>query len=196
MSEDVGAAVQDGGGASVAQAATKLLKDSGRLLLKGVKAALGEPITEADAVLEDWRRGSATIERRPARLGEVVTRCMARASGLCGQRGLDLLLDRGDAVPSMELDERRIEAAIDAMLTVGLAAFSDVSTVRLRTVCDPTGVHVALTADHQTPAGMLQAELLRDGSALSIARAIAVAHGGELSIHEGDVVDLRFDLPL
>lgn len=164
---------------SVAAAAKRLLKDSGRYLLAGVKAALSGPQTPADVVFEAWRQGPQELQLERASIGQLVTSSLARQTSTCAEKGIDLLLEQGERVPDAFVDPGHVDAVLEKVLEVARDACAQNRTLRVRTGADTTGhrVVVSIQGDLDGPPPSES-----EGSPLAIARDVLTAHGGELRV--------------
>lgn len=164
---------------SVARSAKQLLKDSGRYLLAGVKAALAGPQTAADVVFDAWQQGRRDLQLERRAVGQLVTGCLARHTGACAEKGVDLLLEQGERLPDVFVDAGHLEAVIDKVLEVAREACAQNRALRVRTGADTTGgrVVVSIQGDLDGPPPPEG-----DGSPLATSRDILAQHGGELRI--------------
>lgn len=164
---------------TVAAAAKRLLKDSGRYLLAGVKAALAGPSTPADVVFDAWRQGRQELQLERASVARLVTACLARHTGACAEKGVDLLLEQSERLPDAIVDAGHVDAVLEKVLEVARESCAQNRTLRVRTGVDTTGQRVVVTVQGDLD-GPPPTE--GDGSPLGIAREIALAHGGELRL--------------
>lgn len=175
--EDTGGVVEQGAPAApgVASTARRLLKDSGRYLLAGVKAALAGAQTPATFVLDGWRQGHQDLRLERVSLSQLLNICLARQTAGCAEKGVDLLLEHGEPLPEARLDPGRVEAVLEVMLDVARQSSAQNRAVRVRSMVDGSHAVITVYADIEG-----EAPGLSDGSGLWIAREIARAHGGEL----------------
>lgn len=181
---------------SVASAAKRLLKDSGRYLLAGVKAALSGPATPADVVFDAWHHGQQELQLERASVGQLVTACLARHTGACAEKGVDLLLEQGEGLPEAFVDAGHLEAVLEKVLEVAREACAHNRALRVRTGADTTGGRVVVTIQGDLD-GPPPSEA--GGTALGIAREILVAHQGELRVERagyGEADDNRIGFTL
>lgn len=164
---------------SVAQSAKRLLKDSGRYLLAGVKAALAGPQTPADVVFDAWQQGRRELQLQRVPMGQLVTACLARHTGACAEKGVDLLLEQGERLPEVFADAGHLEAVLDKVIEVARDACAQNRALRVRTGIDTTGgrVVVSIQGDLDGPPPSES-----DGSPLATSREVLSEHGGELRI--------------
>lgn len=168
---------------SVASAARRLLKDSGRYLLAGVKAALAGPATAADVVFEAWLQGQRELRFERVTVGQLVTACLARHTPACAEKGVDLLLEQAERVPDVFADPGHAEAALDKVLEVARQACAQNRALRVRTAVE--GEARVVISIHGVLEGPPPAE--EERSPLAIAREVLAAHRGELRLErEGE----------
>ena len=199
--EDTGGVVEQGATPGVASAARRLLKDSGRYLLAGVKAALAGAQTPATFVLDAWRQGENELRLERVSLSQLLNICLARQTAGCAEKGVDLLLEHGDPLPESRLDPRRVEAVLEIMLDIARQASAQNRAVRVRSMLDGDQAVITVLADIEG-----QPPAVVEGSGLWLVREIARAHGGELlaerapNTTEGETRDgtlvLRLTLPM
>jgi signal transduction histidine kinase len=163
--------------ASVARKAKRILSDSSRYLLAGVRAALSGPEAPTIVVLDQWRDGVRELQLARTSLAQLVTECLARQTAACAAKGLDLLLEQLDRLPEVVVDPARISAVVEVVLEAARDAAAAGCPVRARTVLEPGRAQVVVSVDIDGfPPGTDEA------SPLGIARAIALAHHGDLAV--------------
>lgn len=155
----------------------RFLKGSGRFIMDGVKAALAGDPNDPAAVVDAWRQGSHELRRARTSLFTLVSACLARQTSACAEKGIDLLLDQADRLPEADVDAVRVKAALEVTLEAARAASAPSRTIRVRTAqeANRAQVIVVLQPEHDAPS-------VAEGSPLAVARDIAVAHGGELTL--------------
>lgn len=185
-------------GPSVASTARRLLKDSGRYLLAGVKAALAGAQTPATFVIDAWRQGHTELRLDRVSLSQLLNVCLARQTAGCAEKGVDLLLEHGDPLPEARLDGGRVEAVLEIMLDLARQSSANNRAVRVRSMIDGSRAVITVYADLEG-----QPPAMAEGSNLWTVREIARAHGGDLvpecverSPAEGGLLALRLTLPM
>lgn len=159
----------------VASTARRLLKDSGRYLLAGVKAALSGAQTPATFVVDAWRQGHTELRLERTSLSQLLNVCLARQTAGCAEKGVDLLLEHGEPLPEARLDAGRIEAVLEIVLDTARQASANNRAVRVRSMIDGSHAIITVYADLDgEPPTMVE------GSSLWVVRDMARAHGGEL----------------
>lgn len=159
----------------VASTARRLLKDSGRYLLAGVKAALAGAQTPATFVVDAWRQGHKELHLDRVSLSQLLNICLARQTAGCAEKGVDLLLEHGEPLPEARLDGGRVEAVLEIMLDTARHASAQNRAVRVRSMLDGTLAVVTVYADIEG-----EPPSMAEGCGLWVVREIARAHGGEL----------------
>lgn len=180
QAEETGGVAEQGAPAEepstgVASAARRLLKDSGRYLLAGVKAALAGAQTPATFVVDAWRQGHKDLHLERVSLSQALNVCLARQTAGCAEKGVDLLLEHGEPLPEARLDGGRVEAVLEIMLDTARQASAQNRAVRVRSMVDGTRAVITVYADIEG-----EPPAMADGSGLAIVREMARAHGGEL----------------
>jgi hypothetical protein len=167
---------QDDDRAGVANAARRILKDSGRFLLSSVKAALSGGGSSATLVLDAWLQGNRELHLDRVSLGTMVYACLARQTELCADKGIDLLVE-GEQLPEALLDAGKVEAAVEGTIDAARVCCAQNKPLRVRTTREPRRALVSVLGlvDGDLPAA-------REGTHLHAARAILAAHGGDLAI--------------
>lgn len=182
-------------GESTGERVGRLLKDSGRLLFAGVKAALQGRANPADA-LDAWKAGSRTLAPRPGDLASIARGVMARHTASGAERGVDLLLEQDTATLPITGDLEVLEGALAVTCDVAITALERGRALRVRIQVDAAGrACVALTgAAHD---GTLDG-LLGQDEPLGAARGAVVQHGGDVWIERGaeGEASIRLAIPL
>lgn len=172
--------------------AKRLLKDSGRFLLAGVKAALAGPTTPADFVLESWRQGQRDLDLEAVDLWQLVTDCLARHTAPCADKGVDLLLQQGAPAPAVMVDRGRIEAVLHKALESARHACAQNRPLRVRVALEGGRAVVAITHEVDGAPGFDEPS----EAVLEAAREVVAAHGGELTFERADGGSIGFTLSL
>lgn len=183
---------------STVRRTARLLKDSGRYLLAGVRAALAEPVDATRETLDGWRNGDRELERARVSLTSLLSDAMAEVTVTCAQLGIDLLMEPIDRLPEeLELDARRVGAALEATLHGALKEYGQDTTIRVRTLAREDRAVIEVIANRPAALARLLARFEDTTHDLTLAREILRAHGGEL-LARGDEDDaaLVVELPL
>lgn len=170
---------QDEERSSVGATARRLLKDSGRYLIAGVKAALAGPATPADVVLDAWRQGHRDLRLARTNMSALVTGCLARHTSGCAEKGIDLLLEQAERLPQAIVDAGRVDAVLDKVLEVARGSCAQNRALRVRVSADTTGGRLVVSVQGDLD-GAPPSEA--DDSPLGLSRDILAAHGGELRV--------------
>jgi hypothetical protein len=188
-----GVAEQAEQGPSVASTARRLLKDSGRYLLAGVKAALAGAQTPATFVIDAWRQGHNELRLDRVSLSQLLNVCLARQTAGCAEKGVDLLLEHGEPLPEARFDGARIEAVLEIMLDTARQSSANNRAMRVRSTVDGNLAVVTVYSDIEG-----ESPAMAEGSSLWTVREMARAHGGELVAERVDAgpLALRLTLPL
>jgi hypothetical protein len=182
---------QDDDRAGVANAARRILKDSGRFLLSSVKAALSGGSSSATLVLDAWLQGNRELHLDRVSLSTLVYSCLARQTELCADKGIDLLVE-GDPLPEALLDSGKVEAALEGTIDAARVCCAQNKPLRVRTSLESRRAVIVLQ-------GLVDGEVPTSGEGmhLSAARAILAAHGGDLTVECTDgQVSLALWLPV
>lgn len=176
----------------------RLLKDSGRYLLAGVRAALAEPVDATRELLESWRAGSRELVLAPGSPTKLVSDAMAEVTIGCAQLGIDLLLEQVDKLPEeLPMDQARMAAALETTLHTAMREFGQDATIRVRTLVRDWRVVIEAVADRPAALERLQARLTDPMQDPALAVEIVRAHGGELVARgDADSSALVIELPL
>ena len=108
---------------TVRQRAARLIKNSGRFLLKEVKAAkdsgkvivadVAAALREArdpSNIFERWRNGSRELKQREVDLNQLVQDAVSECSGTCAELGVSLSLEQGAQLPAVPTNQQRLSA--------------------------------------------------------------------------------------
>lgn len=171
---------QDEEGTGVANAARRILKDSGRFLLSSVKAALSGGGSSATLVLDAWIQGNRELHLDRVSLSSMIYRCLARQTELCADKGIDLLVE-GAQLPDALVDSGRLEAALEGTIDAARVCCAHNKPLRVRTALEPGRAVITVQGllDGEAPA-------LATGTHLGAAREVLGAHGGDLVIERAD----------
>lgn len=183
---------------STVRRTARLLKDSGRYLLAGVRAALAEPVDATREALDGWRAGIRVLQVERVSPMIALSDAMAEVTVTCAQLGVDLLMEQVDRLPEeLDLDPVRLRAALEATLHGALREFGQDTTIRVRTLLTETRAVIEVVANRPTALARFEARFEDTTHDLSLAREILRAHGGDL-LHRGDADDsaLVVELPL
>lgn len=189
--ETTGAAISESTGGKVG----RLLKDSGRLLYAGVRAALQGTASPVDA-LDGWRTGSRTLGSQAGDLASIARGVMARRTTSGAERGVDLLLEQDTASLPITGDLEVLEGALEVTCDVAITALERGRALRVRILVDAAGracVALAGAAHDGALDGLLGAD-----EPLGAARAAVVQHGGDVWIERGadGEASIRLAVPL
>ncbi len=170
--------------------ARRMLKDSGRFLLAGVRAALadGQRLDFAE-VLDAWVARGGGLERREVDLARLAAEALTRASRTSAELGVDLLVERGQEAIPCAVDETPLAAALEAVVDRLVRLQGQGAAVRARCAAGPEGPSVTLTVLAAPDAGQGRTPL---GVALEVedptyacARDVVTAHGGAVTVEDG-----------
>lgn len=164
----------------------RMLKDSSRFLLAGVRAALAEPVDATRETLDGWRRGERELVKEPFALARLLSDAMADVTVTCAQLGIDLLYEQPAHQHDVPLDGKRVRAALEAILHAAMREFGQDTTIRVR--IDQVDGRTAIEISAERAAcERLQARLGETDCDLFAAAEILAAHGAELVVGgEGD----------
>ncbi|MCO5172259.1 MAG: hypothetical protein M9894_38670 [Planctomycetes bacterium] len=165
----------------VKAAAKRILKDSGRFLLAGVKAALAGPTTPSDFLLDAWRQGQHELHLEAVDLGQLVTGCLARHTSACADKGIDLLLQQGEQVPRVMADRGYVEAVLDKALEAARNGCAQNRPLRVRLGHEGDRAWVAISGEVDAAPAFDEPP-----AALEAAGEVMAAHGGALVIDRAD----------
>lgn len=192
MSEETSTAAPEG--ESTGGRARRLLKDSGRYLLEGVKAALVGSRTSAQQ-LAAWRQTQRPLSSDACDLGQAVKSAMSRRTSTCAERGVDLLLEADSPMLPVVADSLLLEAAADVTVEVALTVFERGRVVRVWLERDHVGRACAAFAGRAHDDAL--EGLLAEAEPLWLARGVVAVQGGDLWIERGEEgqASLRLALP-
>ena len=182
-------------GPTVRQRAARLIRDSGRFLLKEVKAAkdsgkfivadVAAALREArdpSAIFERWRGGERELKQRELDLNQLVQDAVSECSATCAELGVSLELEQGAHFPALLLDELRLRAVVITLLQTSLHFLGRDATARIEAEGERARIGLRAGDEAGKPLGGLRRLLETEDSELAIARDIVAAHGGELTI--------------
>lgn len=164
----------------------RMLKDSSRFLLSGVRAALGESIDSTRDTLDAWRRGERELVQEPFALARLLSDAMTEVTVTAAQLGIDLLSDTPNPMTDLPMDGKRVKAALEAILHAAMKEFGQDTTVRVRLDLVDGRPTIEVSAERAAARERLQARLVDKEQDLILAAEIIVAHGGTLAVAGDD----------
>jgi hypothetical protein len=181
-------------GESAGGRARRILKDSGRYLLAGVKAALVGSRTPMEQLVA-WHESPRPCSTDACDLGLAVKAAMSRRTSTCAERGVDLLLESDSPMLPIVTDSLLLEAAADVTVEVALTVFERGRVVRVVLERDQVGRACAAFGGRAHDDAL--DGLLTEAEPLWLARAVLAAQGGDLWIERGEEGEatLRLALP-
>ena len=192
MSEETSTAAPEG--ESTGGMARRILKDSGRYLLAGVKAALVGSRTSTEP-LAAWRQNQRPLATNACDLGQAVKSAMSRRTSTWAERGGDLRLEADSPMLPIVADSLLLEAAADVTVEVALTVFERGRVVRVWLERDHVGRACAAFAGRAHDDAL--EGLLAEAEPLWLARSVVSVQGGDLWIERGEEgeASLRLALP-
>jgi two-component system, OmpR family, sensor kinase len=148
--------------------------------------------------------GVAALRRRPTDVGSLVFETLEDTMGILGGRRLRLRISQGARI---DLDPVRVRQALVNLLSNSARYSPPGSTISVELGAEPGGISISVADECSGIRAADQHRIFRRGQrahlepagaglGLYVARAIARAHGGDLTVRSGRAGGCRFSLTL